>query len=742
MAPITQISQMRQLRGNKDSVPIKLAEGVICWINTTGELIIGGTDNPTSQTPNPARGRTAWPYENVAVLTEFSRNIEDYLRYRPQLRNSNSLDVYGRAQARLSTQLNGIAGFDRNLQEKLDETISILDYGATVNDNHDIQSGEGWPNTQVDPEQATQNTGAINRAALDVVNIVNGRQQGQDWARSLYFPAGVYFIAKPLLLSAYSRWRGDGAGVTRIVLLDPKEECVVRTVDGAAQSSDLPDSSNPTGGRGALASADIQNGEIVSIRVDNAGVLYLDPQVIISGDGAGASAQAQVIDGRITGITVTNPGTGYTRAEIIIRDNTGDMEAWTYSNITQDQRPQNIHVSGISFERWGTGDVAHIIRGRNITFTDCAFVGQWTPDLESDWTYNQEGNAVGTSVVAPDGSCIVIDGIGNSIIPHNITFERCRISSNTHGCILTSTSNHTRWINCHWQGLFRGLSVGEVLPSTYYPGRFTNGKPRGVMVMANLFENISSHAVITWPRTAVTVPIDDSLDDTSGQVLCVANRYEGCSNGLLPGQSNPYVSETTARVPVVTFSEGSLYNSSISETFSRNNPALGAERRVSVPSQGNTNIVLNAQDSVLIPGGLSENGVVRSGLRTANITHGDTFVNLVPSLDVNFADIDSLRIEYTLHPVSGNSRRTGRLSIVSDGVEISQTDNYDDLDPGTPGRGQLDVELRAVVDLGPPPAFNTLIRLQAKNLTVDGQGIGVDVTMVYTLEAWTSQSIE
>lgn len=80
----------------------------------------------------------------------------------------------------------------------------------------------------------------------------------------------------------------------------------------------LPADSKPA--LGAEASAVINNGFLVEIRLSSGGAGYTNvPHVVVSGGGGtGASAVAIVSKGAVTGIRVTNAGTGYTGTPTIL----------------------------------------------------------------------------------------------------------------------------------------------------------------------------------------------------------------------------------------------------------------------------------------------------------------------------------------------------------------------------------------------------------------------------------------
>ena len=178
---VIQISRIQHRRGKEQDFP-QLASAELGWSLDTRRLFIG---NGTILEGAPTEGVTE-------ILTEYS----------------NVLDL-----AKTYTfQGNDIAGFvidtgpDKNnpvvrtLQSKLDDIVSVRDFGAV---------GDGL----------TDDTAAIQRA-LDrplgaaeavVVGAANFRH------RAVYFPAGNYLVSSTILIPAYTKIYGEGKSVSRII---------------------------------------------------------------------------------------------------------------------------------------------------------------------------------------------------------------------------------------------------------------------------------------------------------------------------------------------------------------------------------------------------------------------------------------------------------------------------------------------------------------------------------------------
>lgn len=253
--PVTQFSRIRTRRGPLSDLPkgtpenpVGLLSGEFGLATDTGQLFIGTPDLLEVEYRKPGKvadglaeneyGQTRsgrFPYGNTQILTEWSRNAEEMIkyvyRYRDTLANTDfpgpgsGID-FTYDQARPWNENNEV--ISRTLQERLDEIVSVKSYGAT---------GDG----------VTDDTYAIWRAAIDVVRIdpvqyKDDTIQKTTSRRILYFPAGTYKISRPIILPPYATWIGDGIGKTIIKLIasgtDFKNKCVLETVDDGYCSID------------------------------------------------------------------------------------------------------------------------------------------------------------------------------------------------------------------------------------------------------------------------------------------------------------------------------------------------------------------------------------------------------------------------------------------------------------------------------------------------------------------------
>jgi len=173
---IVQISQIQLRRGLQQDLP-QLASAEMGWSVDTRRLFIG---NGTLAEGAPTEGITE-------ILTERS-DIMSFL---------TTYTFKG-----LSAGYQVVTGPDllhpvvRSLQDKLDEYVSVKDFGATG-------------------DSITDDTQAIQRA-LDRAFATNQRTLSAGHHRTINFPAGEYKISSTLKIPPYTRLQGEGKRTTII----------------------------------------------------------------------------------------------------------------------------------------------------------------------------------------------------------------------------------------------------------------------------------------------------------------------------------------------------------------------------------------------------------------------------------------------------------------------------------------------------------------------------------------------
>lgn len=194
---IVQISRITHRKGLSENLP-QLAGAEFGWVIDDRKLYIG---NGTLEEGAPVVG-------NTEILTEFSDilNITDTYTYKGE-----------QAGYTVQTGANQGTPVTRTLQQKLDDTVSVRDFGAV---------GDG----------SADDTAAINRALFQLFC----REVNTEIRRSILFPAGTYRVTGPILIPPFAKLVGEGANSTTIKL-NPGDDstygdCVARTCDNEQQT--------------------------------------------------------------------------------------------------------------------------------------------------------------------------------------------------------------------------------------------------------------------------------------------------------------------------------------------------------------------------------------------------------------------------------------------------------------------------------------------------------------------------
>lgn len=172
---VVQISRIQHRRGRKNTgtgIP-QLASGELGWAIDAQELYIG----------NGAVSEGAPFVGNTKILTEYDDLLEIAGQY------AYKRDI-------IQTGASAAVPVERTIQEKLDDIVSVRDFGAT---------GDG-----------TDQTVSIQRA-IDQL-FINSATKGLYISRvTLHFPAGEYLISSPLYIPPFANIAGDGKDKTYII---------------------------------------------------------------------------------------------------------------------------------------------------------------------------------------------------------------------------------------------------------------------------------------------------------------------------------------------------------------------------------------------------------------------------------------------------------------------------------------------------------------------------------------------
>lgn len=173
---IVQIARITHRKGLMENLP-QLAGGEFGWALDDQRLWIG---NGTLSEGAPLIG-------NTEILTQHSDilGLASTYNYKGEVENPNNPEFKALAPVQTGVTVN--SPVYRSLQAKLDEFVSVKDFGAV---------GDG----------VTDDTDAINRALYQLFCV----GANEETRRSLFFPAGLYLISGTLKIPPYAKLWGEG----------------------------------------------------------------------------------------------------------------------------------------------------------------------------------------------------------------------------------------------------------------------------------------------------------------------------------------------------------------------------------------------------------------------------------------------------------------------------------------------------------------------------------------------------
>ena len=189
---ITQISKIQVRRGLQENLP-QLASAEMGWSLDQRRLFIG---NGSLLEGAPSQG-------NTEILTEYTDILGVIRAYTFSGQESGYVSKTG-PSANLPVT--------RSLQNKIDESVSVKDFGA---------KGDG----------ATDDTAAIQRTIKEIYPTLNVNSTAVR--RVIHFPAGTYLISQPILLPPNITLTGAGKNASVIAQTTVNE--VIKFCDSAWQ---------------------------------------------------------------------------------------------------------------------------------------------------------------------------------------------------------------------------------------------------------------------------------------------------------------------------------------------------------------------------------------------------------------------------------------------------------------------------------------------------------------------------
>jgi hypothetical protein len=185
---IVQISRITHRKGLMENLP-QLAGGEFGWALDEQRLFIG---NGTLADGAPVIG-------NTEILTQHSDilGLASEYNYKGEVENPNNSE--SKALPPVQTGVNVNEPIYRSLQAKLDDFVSVKDFGAV---------GNG----------VVDDTDAINRALYQLFCI----SVNEETRRSLYFPAGRYKVSSMIKVPPFAKIWGEGIEST-VIIFDTEE---------------------------------------------------------------------------------------------------------------------------------------------------------------------------------------------------------------------------------------------------------------------------------------------------------------------------------------------------------------------------------------------------------------------------------------------------------------------------------------------------------------------------------------
>ena len=264
--PIVQISRIQHRRGKRTDLP-QLAAGEIGWVIDEQRLFIG---NGTVSDGAPAVGNTEIVTSgSSAFTTALSHTYKGYLGDSTPVTTSTS----------------------RTLQQRLDEYVSVKDFGAKGDDS-------------------TADVTAIQNA-IDEIYIDTDKDDTRS-RRILFFPAGTYRINTALKIPPFAHLVGEGPDKT-IIKNSGNNAVVVMQDDEGNVGSDIGNSSATTPTQVQISNMTLRTsvayGGISLDRVTNAYFNNLKLQGSYASGGSDSATSK--------GVTVTNSTATHTTSNIV-----------------------------------------------------------------------------------------------------------------------------------------------------------------------------------------------------------------------------------------------------------------------------------------------------------------------------------------------------------------------------------------------------------------------------------------
>ena len=505
----------------------------------------------------------------------------------------------------------------RTLQEKLDDTVSVRDFGA-------VGDGE------------TDDTAAIN-AALNQLYCVAPYNTAEPSApltrRILLFPAGRYIVSSALLIPPNCTLSGEGLDHSIIEMVNSRT------------------------GYGTWANASA----VISVAATSGGspsVQGLSVGMYVS--GSGITSGSQIIDintstGNITlnqtqaSVRTNEPLTFTTPADYVARTASSLQETGSAIDATEGVNPQNILIRDMTFRNPRTiyvEDVFLVERANNVRFERVGFAGNGTT------TSNTAGVSLNQSQAA----------YSVTYPTKNIEFDACRFNGISYGIFSDATSRNVSEVYAT-----KCITVSNGSFTNLRQGILSNTDDYSWIIVNNTMDAVTQEGIKFASQNSQTFLV-------SGQMITTGhNIFLNVAGGDVPTNNIIYfynrnclsVGDMFARTDVQARTFARIYLNTQTSIAFQGTESIALGQRILNTSVTST-IAANTIGNVTIPA-----GVLLTGNSVGEIVFSDRgngyLPNLVPAITIGAPDVNPNGINATATAVIGRQLDQANSEIVTGG---------------------------------------------------------------------------
>jgi hypothetical protein len=622
---IVQISRIQHRRGLQQDLP-QLASGELGWSVDTRRLFIG---NGTVEEGAPELGRT----EILTTRTDLLSLVNTY--------TFKGLSATGFP---VQTGPTPNAPVVRTLQDKLDDVVSVKDFGALGNGVAD-------------------DTDAINRA----LSRAFGSSQGifpLNQHRTITFPAGLYRVTDTINIPPYTRIQGEGKNTTIIQSdgLDPKFNTYTDEVTASDSDSGyitISDTSLIVEGQRVLFTETAPGDNFTDLELNYP---YFVERVISGTELLLARSDAYTVypaTGTGSGLVATfapRPVTrfvdGANNWGVYFGDNNEDIAEYHLNDIS-------IVAASATFNQ----SCLQVDGAFTAVFNRINFKGN-TPEVYPNVEDPYEGYNTdkGTGI-----ACVAANNISYFVPIRNMVFHQCDFQNHNYGIELNSQVVGCALNACYIDSVYHGVVAGNSLVEDFAdfddihfsgnPDGLPDYIPTGVSVYDTYFRFTAAEGVKGFPYV--------------NNIMSLANIFTAC--GLDDWEADNPINnpEGLAMTPGISFNDHN--NFSIADSFDRDD--LDYARYPNIETNGYDCYVVG-QDVGLLNG--------RETLGTGYTTElsdspsyssaGLRYYPRVQSGNTQVVSFTNLRVDYTVS--HAEQTKTGTIRVANVGGTFAWDEEY------------------------------------------------------------------